>query len=64
MGRPFICSLIAGCLLALYLNAWIGGLLFVFILFIYFVIQFIIDYYHGDTSDYLSLSDYQRLYSH
>ena len=53
IGKPLVYSFIAGCFLAIYLNAWLGGLLFIFILFIYFVVQFVIDYYNNNSSDYL-----------
>jgi len=45
--RPLVYSLIAGIFLGIYLLTWIGGPLFVFIIFAYFVIQSIIDHTRG-----------------
>jgi len=47
-------SIIAGIFLGLYLITWQGALLFVFIIFIYFIIQFISDHLRGFPTDYLS----------
>jgi len=47
-------SIIAGLFLGLYLITWQGALLFVLIIFIYFVIQFISDHLRGLPTDYLS----------
>ncbi|MFC2048434.1 oligosaccharyl transferase, archaeosortase A system-associated [Chloroflexota bacterium] len=53
--RPAIYSLLAGVFLGIYLLTWAGALLFVFVIFAYFVIQFIIDHLKGKPSDYLCL---------
>jgi len=47
-------SFIAGLFLGLYLITWQGALLFVFIIFIFFIIQFISDHLRGLPTDYLS----------
>jgi oligosaccharyl transferase (archaeosortase A-associated) len=47
-------SFIAGLFLGFYLITWQGALFFIFIIFVYFIIQFINDYLHGFPSDYLS----------
>ena len=51
--RPLVYSLLAGLFLGIYLLSWLGALLFVFIIFVYFVIQFIIDHLQGEATDYL-----------
>jgi len=51
--RPLIYSLLAGIFLGIYLLAWVGGLLFIFIIFLYFIIQFIIEHLRGKSPDYL-----------
>ena len=53
--RPLIYSLLAGIFLGIYLITWIGGLLFVFIVALYFVIQFIINHLRRQTSDHLGI---------
>ncbi|HEX76195.1 MAG TPA: oligosaccharyl transferase, archaeosortase A system-associated, partial [Dehalococcoidia bacterium] len=55
MRGPLIYSLLAGIFLGIYLLTWMGALLFVFIVFIYFIIQSIIDHLRHESSDYLSL---------
>jgi len=51
--KPFICSLLAGIFLGIYLLTWRGAFLFVFIIFVYFVIQYIIDHLGHKSTDYL-----------
>ncbi len=53
--RPLVYSLLAGIFLGMYLLTWSGGLLFIFILFVYFVIQFMIDHLRGQDTTYLCL---------
>ena len=53
--KPLIYSLLTGIFLGIYLLTWAGALLFVFIIFVYFVIQFIIDHLKGETTDYLGI---------
>jgi oligosaccharyl transferase (archaeosortase A-associated) len=53
--RPLVFSLLAGIFLGIYLLTWLGGLLFVFIISLYFIIQFIIDHLRGKSSDYLGI---------
>ena len=47
-------SFIAGIFLGLYLVTWQGALLLVFILFMFFIFQFISDHLRGLPTDYLS----------
>jgi dolichyl-diphosphooligosaccharide--protein glycosyltransferase len=51
--KPFIYSLLAGVFLGIYFLTWPGALLFVFIIFIYLVIQFIIDHLKSRSTEYL-----------
>jgi dolichyl-diphosphooligosaccharide--protein glycosyltransferase len=53
MRKPLIYSLLAGFFLWLYIFTWAGALLFVFIIFLYLVIQFIIDHLKRKPADYL-----------
>lgn len=53
--KPLVYSLIAGIFLGVYLLSWVGGLLFVFLLFIYFIIQFMINHLRGTGLDDLSV---------
>lgn len=52
-GRPLLYSLLSGLFFGIYLLTWVGGLLLIFILFAYFVIQSIIGHLRGETNDYL-----------
>jgi dolichyl-diphosphooligosaccharide--protein glycosyltransferase len=56
--RPLVYSLLAGFFLGLYLITWIGGLLFVFIIVLYFIIQFVIDHLRGKSSDHLCFTGF------
>jgi oligosaccharyl transferase (archaeosortase A-associated) len=51
--RPLVYSILAGIFLGIYFLTWAGALLFVFIIFSYFVIQFIIDHLKGRSTEYL-----------
>jgi len=53
--RPLIYTLLAGIFLGMYLLTWIGGLLFIFIVFAYLVIQFIVDHLRHKSTDYLCI---------
>jgi dolichyl-diphosphooligosaccharide--protein glycosyltransferase len=52
-SKPFIYSLLAGVFLGIYFLTWAGALLFVFIIFVYLVIQFIIDHLKSRSTEYL-----------
>ena len=54
-AKPLIYSLLCGIFLGIYLLTWMGALLFVFIISIYFIIQFIIDHLKHKSTDYLCL---------
>ena len=51
--KPLVYTLLAGVFLGIYLLSWQGGLLFIFIIFAYLVIQFIVDHLRHKSSDYL-----------
>ena len=55
IARPLIYTLLAGIFLGLYLFSWEGGLMFIFIIFIYLVIQFIVDHLMRKSNDYLCI---------
>jgi dolichyl-diphosphooligosaccharide--protein glycosyltransferase len=54
LSRHIPYSFIAGIFMGLYLISWRGSLIFIFMVFIYFVIQFISDHLRGLPTDYLS----------
>ena len=47
-------SMLAGLFFGLYLVTWQGAAMFLFIIFIYFILQFISDHLRGFPTDYLS----------
>ncbi|MFC1905695.1 oligosaccharyl transferase, archaeosortase A system-associated, partial [Chloroflexota bacterium] len=51
--KPLIYCVLAGIFLGIYLLTWAGGLLFVFIIFIYFIVQLIVNHLRGENVDYL-----------
>jgi len=53
--RPLIYTLLVGIFLGLYLLSWQGGLMFIFIIFIYLVIQFVVDHLRRKSTDYLCI---------
>ena len=53
--RPLVYALLTGIFLGMYLLTWIGGLLFIFIIFAYLVIQFIVDHLRHKSTDYLCI---------
>jgi len=53
--RPLVYALLAGIFLGMYLLTWVGGLLFIFIVFVYLVIQFIVDHLRHKSTDYLCI---------
>jgi len=53
--KPFIYGLLSGLCLWIYLATWVGGLLFVFLIFAYFAVQFIVDHLKGEGTLYLAV---------
>lgn len=54
--KPLIYTLLAGIFLGIYLLTWVGGLMFVFIIFAWLVIQFLIDHLRHKSTDYLCIT--------
>ncbi|MCK4580212.1 MAG: oligosaccharyl transferase, archaeosortase A system-associated [Dehalococcoidia bacterium] len=55
LARPLAYTLLAGVSLGLYLVAWRGALMLIFIISLYVVIQFVIDHLRGRQTDYLCI---------
>ncbi len=53
-NRDILYSFIAGIFMGLYLISWRGSLMFLFLVFVFFVIQFVSDHLRGLHTDYLS----------
>jgi dolichyl-diphosphooligosaccharide--protein glycosyltransferase len=53
--KPLVFTLLAGIFLGIYLLSWQGGLLFIFTIFVYLVLQFIMDHLRHKSSDYLCI---------
>jgi len=53
ISKPLIYSFFAGLSLGIYLWTWMGALLFVFIITLYFLIQFVIDHLRRKSIEYL-----------
>jgi len=53
--RPLVYSLLAGVFLGIYLITWQGALLFIFIITLYLIIQFIINHLKRKSSEHLSI---------
>jgi len=53
--KPLIYAILAGFALGIYLFMWNGGLLFIFMIAAYTIIQYIIDHLRGKSSDYLCI---------
>ncbi len=53
IARPLIYTVLAGTFLGIYLLAWRGGLMLVFVISAYFAVQFILDHLAGKSTDYL-----------
>ena len=51
--KPLVYGLLAAISMGIYIFTWLGALLFVFITFLFFVIQFIIDHLKHKDTDYL-----------
>jgi dolichyl-diphosphooligosaccharide--protein glycosyltransferase len=55
LGKPLLYSLLAGIALGLYLLTWRNGGLFIFIIFVFAVLQYISDHLRGRSTDYLCI---------
>ncbi len=58
LWRPLLYSVLAGLCLGLFFLTWVGALLFVLLLFLYFLVQFTIDHVRGKSVDYLGLAGF------
>ncbi len=61
MRKPLIYSALAGVFLGFYLTTWQGALIFVFIVVLYYIIQFIINHLKRKSSDYLCIVGFVTL---
>lgn len=55
IARPFAYSLLSGIFLGFYLLTWTGAFLFLIVIFVYFVIQHIVDHLNRKSTLYLGL---------
>jgi len=53
--RPLVFSLLGGIFLGIYLITWAGAPIFVFIITLYFIIQFVIDHLRRQSSEHLGV---------
>jgi oligosaccharyl transferase (archaeosortase A-associated) len=53
--KPLFYAILTGIALGIYLLSWIGGILLVFIIFVFIILQYIIDYLRGKSTDYLCI---------
>ena len=53
--KPLLYVLLTGIALGIYLLSWAGGLLLVLIIFVFIILQYIIDYLRGKSTDYLCI---------
>nr|CAI64284.1 oligosaccharyl transferase, putative [uncultured archaeon]CBH36666.1 conserved hypothetical protein, oligosaccharyl transferase STT3 subunit family [uncultured archaeon] len=55
LKRPMIYSFFGGIFLGSYYLAWMGASLFIFVLIIYAVVQYVLDHVRGVSTDYLCI---------
>ncbi len=55
IAKPILYAVLAGVSLGIYLITWQGALLFVLILGVYFIVQFVMDHLRQRNNDYLCL---------
>jgi dolichyl-diphosphooligosaccharide--protein glycosyltransferase len=55
IGKPVIYGLLGGMFLWLYILTWVGALLFAMIIFLFIVVQAILDHLRGRPLDYLGI---------
>jgi oligosaccharyl transferase (archaeosortase A-associated) len=53
LKKPLLFALLAGFSLGIYILSWIGAAIFIFIMLIYFTIQYQLDHQKGKSTDYL-----------
>jgi oligosaccharyl transferase (archaeosortase A-associated) len=57
-AKPLIYSCLGGLFLVMYLASWQGAMLFTLIISIYFVVQFILDFFQHQSSAYLGITGF------
>lgn len=55
LRKPLIYSLLTGIALGVYLLSWMGGALFIFIIFVFAILQYTMDHLRGRSTDYLCI---------
>ncbi len=55
LKKPLFYSVLCGLFFGLYFLAWVGAPLFIFILLIYAVVQYVVDHIRGKSTDYLCI---------
>lgn len=55
LRRPLLYAMLGGVALGLYLLTWAGAGLFIFIIFVFAVIQYIMDHLRGRSTDYICI---------
>ncbi len=53
--KPLLYAVLTGIALGIYLLSWAGGLFLVLIIFAFMILQYIIDYLRGKSTDYLCI---------
>ncbi|HEY49631.1 MAG TPA: oligosaccharyl transferase, archaeosortase A system-associated [Dehalococcoidia bacterium] len=56
LKKPLLYSLLTGISLGLYFLSWTGASLFIFIIFIFAIVQYVIDHLRGRSTDYLCIT--------
>ncbi|KKH98039.1 hypothetical protein EO95_18105, partial [Methanosarcina sp. 1.H.T.1A.1] len=56
LKEPLVYSIMAGVMYSAYQLSWPGASLFLLVVLVYAVIQYIIDIFHGESSDYLGFT--------
>jgi len=55
LRKPLIYAVLAGVALGLYLLTWVGAGLFILIIFVFAIIQYIMDHLRGKSTDYIGI---------
>ena len=55
LKKPLLYSVLTGIALGFYLLSWVGGAIVVFIIFLFTIIQYLIDHLRGKSTDYLCI---------
>ena len=52
---PFIFTVLGSIFFSVYILSWVAGVMFIFVIFIYIVVQFVIDHLRGESTEYLAI---------